>query len=312
MPLTAYAGSIVLAGANPGQFAILPGSSCISVYGVIVAAGASCAVDVQFVTIGAVAGKHYAANLLFNINASPSPGVTLKGVLSAGLQPYYIHSDHLDTPRMITDTAGAVVWQWDNVDPFGNNMADENPTGAGAFSFNLRFPGQYFDKETNTHYNINRDYDPATGRYIQSDPIGLAGGINTYGYVNSNPLSYADPLGLEAEMCYRPIQGYIIPGQHCFVRFNGDDNNTLSFTFNGVGQDASPRKATCEKAKGRDDDDCVKREMKKCQNYGFFKNNCCHCVEQVLKACGQSVPLKKWPNYPINPGPQPSEPGYKP
>jgi RHS repeat-associated protein len=90
----------------------------------------------------------------------------------------------------------SAVWQWDNSDPFGNNLPNENPAGQGAFNFNLRFAGQYFDRETNTHYNINRDYDPSIGRYIESDPIGLAGGINTFGYANQNPLSFSDPFGL--------------------------------------------------------------------------------------------------------------------
>ena len=63
----------------------------------------------------------------------------------------------------------------------------------------LRFPGQYADKETNLHYNYFRDcYDPALGRYCQSDPIGLRGGINTYAYALSDPLRKVDPLGLAA------------------------------------------------------------------------------------------------------------------
>jgi RHS repeat-associated protein len=225
---------------------------------------------------------------------------------------YYVHPDHLNAPRVVTDTQNAIRWRW-LAEPFGGTGPEENPSNLVALTVNLRFPGQYYDVETGLSYNFFRDYDAQTGRYVQADPIGLAGGsMSLYTYADNAPTMKTDLLGLFAEMCYRPIQGYIIPGQHCFARFNGDDNNTSSFTLNGVGPDASPKGATCEKAKGPDDDDCVKREMKKCQNYHFFQNDCCHCVEQALKACGQSIPPKQWPNWPINPGPQPGEPGYKP
>ncbi len=65
------------------------------------------------------------------------------------------------------------------------------------FKYHLRFPGQYFDIETNLHYNYFRDYDPAIGGYIESDPIGLKGGLNTFGYVSGNPLWAVDPFGLD-------------------------------------------------------------------------------------------------------------------
>jgi RHS repeat-associated protein len=108
---------------------------------------------------------------------------------------YNVHTDHLNTPRLIANQTGQAVWRWDNTDPFGGNPPDENPSGLGNFTCNLRLPGQYFDRETNTHYNYFRDYDPGIGRYIQSDPIGLRGGINTYAYAGSNPLSNTDPTG---------------------------------------------------------------------------------------------------------------------
>lgn len=61
-------------------------------------------------------------------------------------------------------------------------------------------PGQYYDRETGLHYNGHRDYDPSTGRYVESDPIGLrSGSLSTYAYVNSNPVSKVDPLGLAEE-----------------------------------------------------------------------------------------------------------------
>jgi RHS repeat-associated protein len=117
-------------------------------------------------------------------------------VTAAIAQVYYIHTDHLDTPRLITNSANAKVWEWNNDDPFANNVPNENPSNLGTFVYNPRLPGQYFDRETNTNYNYYREYDPSTGRYIESDPIGLEGGMNTYGYVGGNPLSYVDPMGL--------------------------------------------------------------------------------------------------------------------
>jgi RHS repeat-associated protein len=118
------------------------------------------------------------------------------GGQQTGSTVYYVHADHLNTPRVVTNETQQVVWRWENQEPFGKSLPEENPSGLGVFEFPLRFPGQYFDRETNTHYNYFRDYDPQTGRYIQSDPIGLAGGLNTYLYATANPLAVADPLGL--------------------------------------------------------------------------------------------------------------------
>lgn len=109
---------------------------------------------------------------------------------------YAIHTDHLNTPRQIDDINGNAVWSWDAF-TFGSSQADEDPSSLGVFSFNLRHPGQYYDEESGLFQNHHRDYDPSLGRYIESDPIGLAGGLNTYGYVDGNSLKYVDPEGLD-------------------------------------------------------------------------------------------------------------------
>ena len=109
---------------------------------------------------------------------------------------YYVQVDHLNTPRLIANSTGTAVWRWDQGEPFGNDVPNNNPSGLGAFEFNLRFPGQYFDKQTNLHYNYYRDYDPSLGSYKQSDLIGLRGGINLYAYVLARPLALSDFHGL--------------------------------------------------------------------------------------------------------------------
>ncbi|MBQ0758888.1 MAG: RHS repeat-associated protein [Zhongshania sp.] len=108
----------------------------------------------------------------------------------------YVHSDHLNTPRLATNQKQQVVWQWQS-DAFGVGLTDEDPDGDGtSTSLNLRFAGQYFDAESGLHYNYHRYYDPETGRYTQSDPIGLMGGANTFAYAMANPVANTDPWGL--------------------------------------------------------------------------------------------------------------------
>jgi RHS repeat-associated protein len=126
---------------------------------------------------------------------------------------YAVHPDHLGTPRLITNDANEPVWQWP-YSAFGANK----PTGIlkatqkaklawtnepillkatnPALTFNLRFPGQYFDEESNLNYNYFRSYQPAQGRYSQGDPIGLEGGLNRFGYASGNAFSNTDPQGL--------------------------------------------------------------------------------------------------------------------
>lgn len=116
---------------------------------------------------------------------------------AAGTAQFYVYADHINTPRVIVDAqTKAVVWRWDLTDPFGLGYPTENPSGQEVFTYNQRFPGQYYDWETNLFHNGFRDYDAQTGRYIESDPIGLLGGINTYVYVDNQPTLQTDPLGL--------------------------------------------------------------------------------------------------------------------
>jgi RHS repeat-associated protein len=76
----------------------------------------------------------------------------------------------------------------------------------------LRMAGQYYGSEVGISNNYFRDYDPSTGRYVESDPIALDGGMNTYGYVYGSPLKYKDPLGLWVKKCVRWLKGMHFTG----------------------------------------------------------------------------------------------------
>lgn len=111
----------------------------------------------------------------------------------------FVHADGLGSPRAVTSSTGTVLWQWAYA---GNPFGERAPVSAAGYTLNLRFPGQYFDAESGLNYNLNRDYEPATGRYIQSDPIGLHGGPSTYGYAGGNSLRGFDPYGLSYAQSY--------------------------------------------------------------------------------------------------------------
>ncbi|MEL6370287.1 MAG: RHS repeat-associated core domain-containing protein [Pseudomonadota bacterium] len=102
---------------------------------------------------------------------------------------YFVHADQVMNPLKLTD--GSAVTVWDRV---ATHFGEEYLVG-GSLTQPLRFPGQTNDSETELFQNWHREYDPALGRYVQSDPIGLLGGINTYVYVGGNPLTQIDPTG---------------------------------------------------------------------------------------------------------------------
>jgi len=221
-----------------------------------------------------------------------SPVMILKGA-----QVYYITPDHLGTPRAVVQMpvpvqAGSTwktVWRWEG-EAFGGSLPSEDPDGDGTpFKLNLRFPGQYFDQETGLHYNYYRDYDPQIGRYVQSDPIGLSGGINTYLYVGANPLTAIDPFGL-AKFCCRvlnsiagqsPSLGIGIGQKHCYVV--ADDGTAYGLyptNLRGV-QIGVPRTNDPRDVGG----ECFDCPQKECTN----QNEC-------LRNAHRSYPRSSYPN----------------
>jgi len=145
-------------------------------------------------------------------------GDQLLSMIKPGELAYYFHNDHLGTPQVLTDASGSIAWKAVYT-PFGEAVVSiatvENP---------FRFPGQYYDQETGLHYNYFRYYNPQTGRYITPDPIGLEGGINLFAYVQGNPITLTDRLGLDP---IDPRTGKDNPVTRCHVVTHNDPEENL-------------------------------------------------------------------------------------
>jgi RHS repeat-associated protein len=140
---------------------------------------------------GHLLGEYNSTGSIVNetVYLADTPVAILTG--TAGTTVTSVTADWLDAPHILQNANKQNIWNWDHY-AFGDNLPNQNPLGLGTFTYNLRFPGQHYDVESGLNYN----YNPTLGRYVESDPLGLLAGINTYSYVNESPLMIIDPLGL--------------------------------------------------------------------------------------------------------------------
>lgn len=244
---------------------------------------------------------------------------------------YAVHSDHLGTPRLITDEDKKPVWQW-SYSAFGNNkptgvLAATTKNGQAtlkatkpAVESNQRYPGQYFDEESNFSENGFRSYGPS-GRYTQPDPIGLAGGLNRFAYVEGNPLSKTDPTGLIVEICKRTVDVDWLPrgssaylprhnwlktdstevgmGAACVVGQGCSDRpGDKTYTKDHRGQSSEPG-ASCTPVPDVDEQ-CVNRELQLGRYLGRWHpmNQCQSFAQEVIEKCTNNGMNKPYIGYP--------------
>jgi RHS repeat-associated protein len=148
-------------------------------------------------------------------HAEQSGATDVQGSANTNGITHYVHVDHLGTSQRLTNAQGETTWRMVS-EAFGKTFVDTAlaPATTGSTTNNLRFPGQYEDQETATHYNYMRTYLPMVGRYGETDPIGLAAGVNTFVYVVNRPLNAFDPKGLlQWNVLPTQVSGGYVPGQ---------------------------------------------------------------------------------------------------
>lgn len=167
--------------------------------------GYSVLTEVEYKLYGSTTVSNTTETIYLPTASGPMPVVVL-----VNGTPFAIHSDHLNTPRRLTDAHGRPRWQW-AFSGFGEIAAQSVPaTNQPTITYSLRYPGQV-DDGNGLFYNFNRFYDPRAGRYTQADPIGLAGGWNRFAYGGGNPISFIDPMGLQSYMCAAGLPSWCQP-----------------------------------------------------------------------------------------------------
>ena len=219
---------------------------------------------------------------------------------------YYIHSDHLGSPLLLTDPNAQVVWRA-NAEPFGKTT----PT-ANQIVYNPRFPGQYYDKETGLTHNNRRDYNSSTGRYKQPDPVADVRN-SVYGYAQNNPTRYIDAEGLQTTVLRSTDTQHGLPIPHIAYRVydvvNGQRVNDMVYTndsknnFHPVPYEAykathtisSETPLNTTSAEDQDFRDFWVRNQN--VNYSIpFNRDCASVTGRAIKeVLGSPVPVQRYP-----------------